>query len=95
MSCLNRIWKFVYIDGADEKIVIDPLLVTRELAQQRAVSELIRNGYRRVYRFVTSRTDLDIRQTIRVGGVTMLITSLDFSIGDGTRVTVTGVRYGS
>jgi len=93
----NPIWRFILqSENTASMTVMDPLLNTRERAEERARAEFIRNSYpQRVTRFSTYLTDLRINDTISINGVPWLVKSLVYDVDDKSIVTTVEVhRYG-
>lgn len=100
MSCevkkKEQVWEFNILNGNTGVMQItDPLLDTEARAEQRAMSEFLKNSYaNNAFSFRTSRTDLELNQTINLDGVPYLVKSLSYSIDNKKISTTVGVlRY--
>ena len=89
-------WKFTLSNGRDGTMTVsDQLLDNAVVAEERAMSEFLKNGYRmREIQFSTYRTDLRKNDCINVRGVNYLIKGKSTQINDVSMVTtVKAVRY--
>ncbi|WP_297525114.1 hypothetical protein [Sulfurovum sp.] len=88
MSCevkkKEQVWEFNILNGNTGIMQItDPLLDTEARAEQRAMSEFLKNSYaNNAFRFNTSRTALALNQIINIDGVPYLVKSLSYGIDE-------------
>ena len=89
-------WKFILDVGGDETVTVtDPLLDSEALAEERALSEFLKNGYKlREVSFKTYRTDIRKNDAITVRGVVYLVKSKSTAV-DAVKLvtTIKAVRY--
>lgn len=101
MACLttdktDKRWRFEILnDNTGEMSITDPLLDTQDRAEERAMSEFLKNSYAvNGFTFKTYRTDLVQNQTVNIGGLPFLVKNITYSIDIPEMVTtVTVVRY--
>jgi len=77
------------------KVIVEPLLKTIEVAEQRARYEFMNNGYsKKPITFKTWRTDININDIISVRGLKFKVTSVNI-VTNETKIetTISGVRY--
>lgn len=89
-------WKFKIGNGNTGSITIaDPLLDTYASAEERAMSEFLRNSYSRTdVEFTTYRTDFYKNMVINVKGLPYLVKSIQTSIDAATiKTKIRAVRY--
>jgi len=77
------------------KTIVNPLLSTEDVAEQRARYEFMENGYEKKYiTFDTYRTDLIVNNIILVKGLKYKVTDISISSNKTKmKTTVKGVRY--
>jgi len=89
-------WKFTLENGQDGTMTVSDQLLDHEVvAEERAMSEFLKNGYKtREIKFSTYRTDLRKNDCIVVRGVNYLIKGKTTAISKTSIVTtVRAVRY--
>lgn len=89
-------WKFQIENGNTGELTIsDPLLDTLPLAQERALSEFLKNSYKiNEIRFSTHKTNIVKNMVINVYGVPYLVKSLNTSVtSTSVKTEVRGIRY--
>lgn len=87
---LGKVWKFQIENGNTGMMsVVDPLLDTEERAEERALSEFLKNAYAvNSISFLTWMTTLYLNQVVEVGGMPYLIKSIGYS-GDAIKIIIT------
>ncbi len=80
----NLSWEFDIGNNNTAKMVVtDPLLDTKERAEERAMAEFLKNSFAiNSISFTTSRDDLILNQTIKVGGLNYIIKSIGNAVDD-------------
>ncbi len=93
---LSKVWRFEVNNGnSGEMSVQDPLLDTEDRSRERAMSEILKNGYaNNSFQFRTYRTDLVINQIVNIYGVPYLVKNIATAIDDTKMVSsITVKRY--
>ncbi len=92
----SKEYKFQIMNGnTGEVIIVDPLLETEAQAEERAMSEFIKQSYElREITFSTHIDTLYLNQVINVLGLPYLIKSIDVAVDDKSIVHgIKAVRY--
>ncbi len=92
----NLLWEFDIQNNNTAKMSItDVLLDTQERAEERAMSEFLKNAFaQNAITFKTSLTWLVLNQVIKVGGLNYIIKSISPMINDNSMlVSINAVRY--
>ncbi len=92
----NLLWEFDLQNNNTAKMAIsDELLDTQERAEERAMSEFLKNAFaQNSISFKTSLTWLVLNQVIKVGGLNYIIKGISPMINDRSiLVTIRAVRY--
>ena len=93
----DQIWRFVLqSENTGTMSISDPLLDTKERAEERARAEFLQKSYaQRQSSFQTYRTDLRINDTIAIDGIPWLVKGLSAAVDEKKIVmTVEIHRYG-
>ena len=92
----NQVWSFEILNGNTGTMTItDPLLDTEQRAEQRAMSEFLKNSYaNNGFTFRTYRTDIELNDTLNIAGVPYLVKSVSYA-ADSKKITanVKVLRY--
>ena len=89
-------WEFRLLTGNTGKLTIsDPLLDSRERAEERAKSEFLKNSYKlNTVTVKTYRTDIKLNDILRVRGLPYLVKDIQTVITDRSIVnSIRMVRY--
>lgn len=89
-------WKFQITNGnTGEKTIVDPLIETEVIANERAKSEFLKNSYKlNEISFSTYRTDLAKNMEISVYGMTYLVKSISATTNAvSIKTRIRAVRY--
>ncbi len=92
----NLLWEFDIQNNNTAKMSItDELLDTRERAEERAMSEFLKNSFaQNSISFKTTLTWLVLNQVIKVGGLNYIIKSISPTIDDRSMlVSIQAARY--
>ena len=92
----SKEWKFAIANGNTLEITIsDALLDSESLAEERALSEFLKQSYRiNEVRFKTLLTNLELNQTINVLGTPFLVKGLNTTVTKTSiKTSVRAVRY--